>query len=56
MSRDRKAGILLMLAAVAFAIFALLSEPRRPFSFVAAGALALAGVVRFWRSRGPTIR
>jgi Flp pilus assembly protein TadB len=51
MDRDRKAGVLLLIAAAAFLVSALLSEPRQPLSFVAAAALLLAGILRFRRSR-----
>jgi hypothetical protein len=51
MVRDHKAGILLLAAGIAFLAAALLNDPRQPLSFVAAGALMLAGFVRLWRSR-----
>ena len=51
MDRDRKAGILLVIAAAAFLVGALLNDPRQPLSFVAAAALLLAGVLRLRRSR-----
>jgi hypothetical protein len=53
MNRDRKAGILLIIAASAFLIGALVSDPRQPLSFVAAGALLVAGILRLKRSRLP---
>jgi hypothetical protein len=52
MVHDRKAGILLVLAGVAFLVAALLNDPPQPLTFVAAGALLFAGILRLWRSRG----
>jgi hypothetical protein len=49
--RDRKAGILLVLAAGAFLVGALLNDPHQPLTFVAAAALLFAGILRFRRSR-----
>jgi len=51
MQRDRKAGLLLLLAGVAFLVGALLNDPRQPLSFVAAGALLFAGILYLRRSR-----
>jgi hypothetical protein len=51
MVRDRNAGFLLVLAGAAFLVAALLNDPRQPLSFVAAGALLFAGILRLWRSR-----
>ena len=51
MDRDRKAGILLIVAASAFLIGALINDPRQPLSFVAAGTLLVAGILRLRRSR-----
>ena len=51
MDRDRKAGLLLLLAAAAFLVGALLNDPRQPLSFIAAAALLFAGILRFRRSR-----
>lgn len=46
MDRDRKAGILLLMAAAAFLVGAVLSDPRRPLNFVAAAAFLLAGLLK----------
>ncbi len=51
MVRGRKTGILLVVAGVAFLVAALVNDPRQPLSFVAAGALMFAGMLRLWRSR-----
>jgi hypothetical protein len=51
MLRGRRAAILLLLAGAAFLVAALLNEPWQPLSFIAAGALMFAGLLRFWRSR-----
>jgi hypothetical protein len=51
MDRDRKAGILLVLAAGAFLVGALVNDPRQPLTFVAAAALLVAGILRLRRSR-----
>jgi len=48
---DRKAGILLVVAGAAFLLAALLNDPRQPLTFVAAGALIFAGILRLRRSR-----
>jgi hypothetical protein len=51
MDRDRKVGVLLLIAAAAFLVGALLSDPRQPLSFVAAGAMLLAAILRLSKSR-----
>jgi hypothetical protein len=51
MDRDRKVGILLLLAAAAFLVGALVNDPRQPLTFVAAAALLFAGIHRLRRSR-----
>jgi len=50
MNRERKAGILLLMAAAAFLAGGLLMDPHRPLNFVGAAALLLAGLVRLRRS------
>jgi hypothetical protein len=50
MLRSRKAGLLLLVAGFAFLFAALVNDPRQPLSFVAAGALMLAGILRLKRS------
>jgi hypothetical protein len=51
MTRDRRAGFLLLLAGAAFGVSALLTSPPRPLGFVAAVLLAAAGLVRLVRTR-----
>jgi Flp pilus assembly protein TadB len=51
MLRGRRVAILLLLAGFAFLVAAVLNEPWQPLSFIAAGALMFAGVLRFLRSR-----
>jgi hypothetical protein len=51
MNRDRKSSILLLIAAAAFLVGALLSESRQPLRFVAAGAMLLAAILQFRKSR-----
>jgi Flp pilus assembly protein TadB len=51
MVRDRKFGILPLIAAAAFLVSALFSDPRQPLSFVAGGALLFSGILRLRRSR-----
>jgi hypothetical protein len=50
MDRDRKAGILLLLAAAAFLVGAVLNDPRRPLNFVGAAAFLLAGLLKLRKS------
>jgi len=51
MASEREAGILLVVAGAAFLLAALLNDPRQPLTFVAAGALLFAGILRLRRSR-----
>jgi hypothetical protein len=51
MDRNRKAGVLMLIAAAAFLIGGLLNDAHQPLTFVAAGAMLLAAVHRLWRSR-----
>ena len=52
MKDDRKAGMLLLLAGLAFAVAALLADPQRLFSYVPAGLFLLLGFLRLARARG----
>jgi hypothetical protein len=51
MDRDRRAGILLLLAGAAFLLSAYLTYPRRALGFAAGGLFILAGFLRLARAR-----
>ena len=51
MTNDRQAGVLFLLAGLAFGIAALLATPQRAFGYVPAGLFLLLGILRLGRSR-----